>query len=615
MRMQISRTLFVLLTACCFPIVAAGGPYDQIGPTSKIAHFHLSGTLLETPQDDSFPLAMGKMTSLKSLLERLAEARDDDAVKALALTYDGMSMGFAQLQEVRQALLKFKAVDKRVFVHADSLSTGTYALLSAASDLSVVPTSDVWLIGLYAEQPYAKGLLDKIGVQPDILQLEDYKSAAELFNRTGPSEAAEANMNWLLDGIHEDLIKMIAESRGLSTERVRALIDDGPYTAERALEVGLIDKVQYREDFVAELKGIYGDDVAFDSDYGEEKGPKIDFNNPFFFLSIFKEMFGKPTKAKKDSVAVVYVEGMILPGYSQPSLFGGSSGAYSGDISRALDKAAEDDTVKAVVLRVDSPGGSALASEIIWNATQRVRAKKPLIVSMGNVAGSGGYYVACGADAIFADATTITASIGVVGGKLVTTDMWGKLGITFYDYKRGENSDLLNTARPFNEQQRKRVYGWMKEIYEVFKGHVVAGRGSKLTKPIDKLAGGRVFTGRQAHEYGLVDKLGGFEDAVAYAAKKASIGDYDIRIIPEPKNFLDILFEELSGEGEDSSDLSVKSSVNLFGSDASLFQPILPILQRLDPMRAQAVMRVLQRLELIHSEHVILVMPQEIIIR
>src|SRR5581483_1678878 len=209
--------------------------------------------------------------------------------------------------------------------------------------------------------------------------------------------------------------------------------------------------------------------------------------------------------------------------------------------------ASRDDSIKAVVLRIDSPGGSATASEIILDATQRLKAKKPLVVSMGNVAGSGGYYVACGSDTIFADDSTITGSIGVVGGKFATTEMWKKIGVTWKPYQRGKNASMLSSAATFTPEQREKMQTWMNDIYGVFKGHVTAIRGSRLKKPIDDIAGGRVYTGKQALDLGLVDKLGTLQDAVAYAADQAKLTDYDLRTVPEPKNLLQQLVEQSAG--------------------------------------------------------------------
>ncbi len=601
--------------AVLFAGTAWAGPRDFGSSPGKIAHFHLSGAVTETPVTDPFGLAGERSVSLKQLLERLAKARKDDSVKAVVLTMGGVSMGSGQLEELRSSLRKFQAVDKRVFVHVDGLNMGTLALLSTASDLSIVPTADVWLTGMMVESLYVKDLLNKLGIEADFLHMGAYKSAAELLTQTGPSKEAADNVNWLLDGLYGAVVDMIAESRGLSQTQVRKLIDEGPYTAEQALEKGLVDSVQYRDEFLTEIKKIYGKEVTFDNRYGEDEGPNVDFSNPFAFFSIFTDMMGKSEKTSTDSVAIVYVDGAIMPGHAQQSPFGGGGGAFSGDIAKALQKAADDRTVRAVVLRVDSPGGSALASEIIWRETQNVRARKPMIVSMGNVAGSGGYYVACGAHQIFADETTITASIGVVGGKLVTTGLWDKIGVNWVPYKRGGNADLMSSAQPFSDGQREDMLNWMDEIYGVFKEHVVKGREGKLSKPIDEIAGGRVFTGKQALELGLVDRIGGLAEAVEYAAREASISDYEIRVIPEPKNFIDTLLSELMGKGERPSDIEVRVRPRLFDNDQSILKSLLPMLERLDPMRVRALENALMRIELLHREHVITMMPMDLVIR
>src|SRR5439155_1865427 len=246
------------------------------------------------------------------------------------------------------------------------------------------------------------------------------------------------------------------------------------------------------------LKNKYGDTVTFDKKYGQKPQPKIDFNNPFALFKVFGElMAGAKETSDKPAIGIVYVDGMIMLGTREPSPFA-SGGALSNEIRKALEQAAKDDNIKAVVLRIDSPGGSATASQVILDASKKLAAKKPLVVSMGNVAGSGGYFVALASDAIYADASTITASIGVVSGKLATTPMWNKLGITFKEYGRGANADLLASSHPFTDPQRELMMTFMNDVYGIFKQHVVDNRKDKLKKPIEELAEGRVFTGKQA---------------------------------------------------------------------------------------------------------------------
>jgi protease-4 len=263
-----------------------------------------------------------------------------------------------------------------------------------------------------------------------------------------------------------------------------------------------------------------------------------------------------------------------------------------------------------VVLRVDSPGGSATASEIILDASKRVQAKKPLVVSMGNVAGSGGYYVACGANTIFADAATITASIGVVGGKFATTGMWNKIGITWESYGRGASSGLFSARDVFSKAEREKIQGLMADVYAAFKSHVTAIRSGRLKKDIEELAGGRVFTGRQALELGLVDKLGGLDDAIQHVAEQAHLKDYEVRVLPRPKNFMETLLSNLgAAEEENDDDLSISLGRLSANRQPSLIEAALPCLENLEPRRARAVQAALQQLSLFEKEPVILAMP------
>jgi len=448
--------------------------------------------------------------------------------------------------------------------------------------------------------------LEKLGIDADFLHMGNYKAAGEIFTRTEPSEEAEENMNWLLDSLFESLVAMIAESRGIEGDKVRELIDQGLFSPEEAQEAGLIAHVEYRDEFLGRIKKEFGEDIEIENRYEKEKETEIDLSNPFAFFTFLAKRMEKAAKGEGDAIGIVYVEGPIVPGYEEPNPFGPVGAAHSGNIRDALEEAAEDDSVKAVVLRVDSPGGSALASEVIWRAVDQLKQKKPVVVSMGNMAASGGYYVSCGADKILADKTTLTASIGVVGGKLSTTGMWDKIGFNWHEYQRGENSDLMSTLSGWTDEQRETIHSWMARIYEDFKGHVTEGRGDKLAKPIDEIAGGRVYTGEQALELGLVDKIGGLSDAIVAAATLASATDYKVRVIPPPTSPLVALMEEMSGGGERPSDLRLGVTED--------FSPWLPILKRIDPERLPAVKTALKRVELISREGVVLMPPMDFVI-
>jgi protease IV len=573
---------------------------------SIIAVFRLDGPVTEVPADETFAIFGVPGNSLKDLVGRLAKAADDSAVKAVVLLPDSATLGLGQVEELRAAVALIRSRGKEVYVHADSLMTGQYVLACGASRIAVVPTGLVIVPGLQGSSMHVRGLLDKIGVKPDFLTEGAYKSAAELFMREQPSPEADEMMNWLFDSWYASLKDLIAEGRKVDAAKVQGWLDSGVFAAEQAKDAGLIDAVEQRADFEAMLKERYGKDVVFEKKYGRQNQPDVDFSSPFAFFKIWGELLKGPdqVRAAKPAVGIVYVSGPILDGKAAPGPLRGTQGAFSTEVREALVKAAADDSIKAVVLRIDSPGGSVTASEIILDATKRVKAKKPFVVSMGDVAGSGGYYVACAADTVFADATTLTGSIGVVAGKLATTEMWSKVGITFKEYKRGQNAGIFSTDAVFTDSERARMRAFMDDVYGVFKNHVTEIRGSRLKKPIEELAGGRVYTGKQALELGLVDRLGTMSDAIAFAAELAKIKDYDTRVVPKPKNFLEQLMEQMSGDKDEAGHVGIAASGN------SLFNLAAPYLRNLDPRRTAAVASVLLRLEILQKEGVVVTMPE-----
>jgi protease IV len=579
-------------------------PSEPEGPA--IAVFELRGTVTEKPGAEDPIFGDPHSESLQSLIKRMDAAAKDEDVKAVVLLAEGSSFGQGQREELRAAIQRLKDAGKPVHAHADSLSTQTYALLCGASRLSVTPTGDVWVTGLYGEGLYVKGLLDMIGVSPDFLTCGDYKSAAEMFTRTGPSAAAAEMETWLFDGLYAALVDSIAAGRGVDAEKVKGWIDQGLFSAEAAKEAGLIDAVEHRSAFVANLEQEFGKDTRLDRSIGKKKEPEIDMSNPFAAMALLMggpQALG-PKDEAKNVIAIVYVDGAIMAGEPAHSALGVVEGAYSGPIRRALDKVAADKKVKGVVLRVNSPGGSAVASEVILDATKRVREKKPIVVSMGDVAASGGYYVSCGVETIYADDATITGSIGVVAGKVATTSMWKRIGINFQPIERGANADIMSTSDVFSAAQRATLQGWMDEVYGVFKGHVTTARGDRLKKPIDELAGGRVYTGRQALELGLVDKIGGLDEAIHAVAELAKVDDYEVKTVPEAKSFLEqILAGLLNEQDKDEQKLGAPRLSNLFLDTAA------PALQAADPKRVRLVRQAAQQLDLLQQEGLMLTMP------
>lgn len=577
-------------------------------PASVIPVIRLSGQITEKPMAGDSPLNFGPVgQSLHGLLNKLDSIREDENVPAIVLEPAGALIGRAQTQELVRALKSLQAAGKKIHIHTDMLTTGQYTIAASASEISMVPTGNLFITGMYGEMLFVRGLLDKLGVTPDYLTCGDYKSAGEMFMRTEPSKESAEMSAWLYGDIFRTMLSTIATGRGVSVEQARAWIDTGVFTAETAVEAGVIDVVEHHHDFEQRLRDAYGDNLKFDRRYGSKKGAELDLSSPFGLMNFYAELLSPTTRPKstKPAVGIVYLEGSILPGGAGGNPFLADAAAFGDTIRKALDQAAEDDAIKAVVFRVNSPGGSAVASEVILNACKRVAAKKPLIVSMGDVAASGGYYVSCATDTIFAEESTITGSIGVVSGKFGTTPLWNNLGITFTPIQYGKNASLLSTATVFTDSEKRVMQKFMDDTYAVFKGHVTAARGQRLKEPIDKLAGGRVYTGRQALELGLVDKIGGLHDAVAFAAAAASLSDdHDVRVVPRPRNFMEMLMSDLNPAKDDGRHLAVRQTLA-----SPVFQTVVPLLQNLDPSRVQAVKHALLQLSILQAEQVSLTMP------
>jgi len=612
-------TLWATITFASISTTAPSQPSESEEEVGTIAVFRFHGPLQEAPAMFDFGFQLEPQQTLHELLKRFKRAQKDESLQAVVLTFDDPQLGWAQIQELRKAITALRAADKDVYCLLETVTAGAYQLATAASRICMVPTGDLQLMGLHVEQPYLKGLLDKIGIEADIEHIGAYKGAGEPFTRTGPSDEAKAMLDWLVDDLFDQMVQTIADGRQMTPQKVRALIDRGPFTAKQAVEVKLVDEVTYAEEFLESLCERYDKAITLVHNYGQEEEPGIDFSNIFALFNSLGKAMAKGTITSKQSVAVIYVDGMIVSGRTEDDPFGDSGRVGSTSIRRVLNKACRDDTIKAVVLRVNSPGGSALASDIIWHAASDLASEKPLIVSMGNVAASGGYYVSAGAKMIFADPGTITGSIGVVGGKIVTKGFWDWLGVSFYEKSIGANADLFNTNRKWDDRQRKMMRKYMQDVYEAFTDRVIRGRKDRLKKDLDQLAGGRVYTGKQAEANGLVDKLGGLQDAIAFAATEAGIKRYDIRLLPEPKNFFDYFFKGMRDDADDDSvDLSLtKRAVNNGGwtLKAPGVADFLDLLRASDPIRAKMVLGLLQRVELLAKEHALLVMPSEFCIR
>ncbi len=485
----------------------------------------LDGPLADAPGDVGFVVDPKDFPPLVTeVAANIRRAAADDRIKGLYLEIGDIGGGWAATQEVRDAIVAFGASGKPCHAYAEALDNKGYYLASACDNVYLAPAGLLMLNGFSVTTEYYAGTLEKIGVKANFEHVGDFKSAVEPFERSGPSEAAALATNDLLDSLYSQLVTGIASGRGMDEATVRAIVDDPPITPEAALAAGLVDGLKYRDEV---REGIAGEERTELGDYREVSSP-----------------LGGAGK----TIAVVHAEGQIISGESGSPLFGGS---LMGDrtIAEMLEQVREDEDVVAVVLRVNSPGGSGLASDAMWHDIKRTReAGKPVVVSMGDYAASGGYYIAAAADAIVAEPGTLTGSIGVFGGKMNLAGLYEKVGITLHTVQRGQLSSIFSSTSDFNDAERAKFRQFLEGFYDVFLARVAEGRG--MTKEeVHVVAQGRVWTGVQAKERKLVDELGGLDVAIARARVLAEIPegeDVSILRLPKRRTFVDQVMEDLT---------------------------------------------------------------------
>ncbi|HVP36722.1 MAG TPA: signal peptide peptidase SppA [Terriglobales bacterium] len=485
----------------------------------------LSGNIDE---EKSFSLFGGSKFTLLDIIQDIQKAKKDQRIKGMIVRLDFSNAGFGKIQELREAFLDFRQSGKKVIFFMEQGGNKEYYLASAGNRIIMLPTGYLSLNGISAEVTFYKQTLEKLGIEADLVHIGDYKSASDIVTRDSMSQAHREMMNWLLDDLYEQMTREIAEQRGVSQQELKSKIDQGPFTAKEAKEQGLIDDLAFFDQVDEIVKSLAG-----------EKPHKIVFRN------YAQEEDYKYTWEIPKRIAVIYATGLINSGESSNNFFLGKM-MGSETIARAIRRAREDITIKAIVFRIDSPGGSGMASDVIWREIMLCKGKKPFVVSMSDVAGSGGYFIACPGDTIVADPGTITGSIGVISGKFNLSGLYKKIGFSTQILKRGEHSDFYTTYRGFTEEERNIVQRQTKEFYDDFVGKVAQGR-KRSFEDIDKIGRGRVWTGNQARKNGLVDELGGLKQAIEIAKDRAGIKEKSlIEIVTLPKRwgFFGFNFEE-----------------------------------------------------------------------
>jgi protease-4 len=536
--------VFVVLIGLAFVFSAFRKSEPTIRNNSVLA-LRVGGVLPDYVPDDPFRrLFGGPDQSLTGLLTQFKKAKVDKRISAILLDVDLSGIGWAKSEELREAIADFRSSGKPVYAYMEFGLNKEYYIASACDKVYLAPPGELFTTGLAADVMFFRGTLDKLGIYPDIYQIGKYKSAGDIFTRKEMSDAHREATEALIGDLYNRFLEAIAKNRHKSLQDVNAIIDDAPYSATKAKDVGLIDGAVYRDDVEKELKTRLGykesDElpIAKGSDYRNVEPESLGLN-------------------KGEKIAVIFGTGDIGSGRSENSPSGEQS-IGSDTLSKAIKDAAADKTIKAIVLRVDSPGGSGLASDIIWHAVEAAKQKKPVVVSMSDVAASGGYYISCGANKIVAQPSTITGSIGVVAGKPVVKGLYDWLGVTNEYILRGKNAGMFRETEKFSDTERQKFQEWINTTYyDQFVPKVANGR-NKNREYIDSVGQGRVWTGAQAKERGLVDEFGGLDRAVEVAKELAKIpADKGVQrvIFPYPRTFLQ---ELMSGSSDDSNTQQTK---------------------------------------------------------
>lgn len=489
----------------------------------------LDGDLAEEPSSEVDILFGARRPTLRVLVESLDRAAGDPKIKGVVVRVGALAGGWGKVQELRDAIARFRKSGKPAYAHLESCGNQEYYLSTACSKIYAVPQALVLLHGLSAEVTFFRQALDKLGVEAQFEGVGRYKNAPNQFTEDRFTAPHREQTEALLDSLYAQYVAAIAESRKKTPSQVRSLLDGGPYDAAGALRAGLVDELVYEDELEARMKSreriTPGRYVRAARGFGFDGRPKV---------------------------ALVYVVGEIMSGESERSPFGGDL-AGSSTLARAIRQARTDADIKAIVLRVDSPGGSGTASEVIWRELSLARKSKPVIVSMGDVAASGGYYIAMPGDAIVAQPATITGSIGVFSGKFSLRGLYDKLGLRKEIVERGRSAAIFSEYRPWTEEERARIRGLMVSFYEEFVTKAAKGRGRSY-EDIDRVAQGRVWTGAEAFKVGLVDRLGGLETALALAREKAKLGkdaELSLVVLPEKKGVFETVLErEQEGASE-----------------------------------------------------------------
>lgn len=560
--------VFVVVAGLVVGLVLMSLDAEPDVPSKSVLVLKVEGTLPDYANADelSSRLFGGETNSLSSLLLQLRKAKADKRIGAVILDIGMLGGGWAKADEIRDAVAEFRKSGKPIYAYMEFGSNKEYYVATAAERVYLPPIGDLFVNGLAAESMHFKGSFDKLGIYWDSYQIGEYKTAPEAFTREDMSEGERVTLNALLDGVFNRYVSQVAAARRKSVEDVRALVDEAPHNARAAQEAGLIDGALYREQVEAELKKRLG--------YKEDE--RLSKVSAAEYRRVSAASLGLN---QGEAVAVVFASGPIEPGRSNDGAFGGDQTAGSDTVVRAINDARDNKEVKAIVLRVNSPGGVTYPSDLIWAAVEEAKKKKPVVVSMGDAAASGGYYISAGANKIVAQPLTLTGSIGVYAYKPVIKGFYDWIGVSSEYVMRGKNAGMYRETEKFSDEERRKFQSSMENFYwNQFLPKVAAGRRFPNVEAVHEVARGRVWTGEQAKEKGLVDEFGGLDRAVDVAKELAGIpADKGVRrlVYPAPRTF----FQQFLGDdGEDAASARAEQQRTAFIN--SMPAEMRPVLRR-----------------------------------
>src|ERR1700732_2909489 len=511
-------------------------------------------------------LLVGAEPTLRDVLDGIETAASDSRVQVLLARVGDDELGLGKIQELRDAIAAFRAKGKFAMAYADSFGefgpgTRPYYLATAFDEIWLQPMGNVGLTGLYAEIPFFRGTLDLLGVAPEFDHRKEYKTAINSLTETRMTPPHRKEVDALLGSIAGQIVRGIAEGRKLPEAEVRETIDRGPLLADEALQAKLVDRLGYRDEVLARVHARAGSGAELTG------------------LTTYLDRAGRP-HSEGAKIALISGSGLIQRDAGSASPLTGSRVMAATEIARAFRAAVRDRAVRAILFRVDSPGGSVVASESIWREVVFARERgKPVVVSMGDVAGSGGYYVAAAADKIVAEPATLTGSIGVLAGKIVVADLFQKLGMSTDSAQIGANAAMFSSTSEFSARAHSRLEAFLDETYKGFKDHVATGR-HMTQEEVEAVAKGRVWSGEDAKAHGLVDELGGYSVALRLAKEAANLppdAPFTLTVFPREEGPAELLYNRLFGKDRDGEDGSGTS-----GSVERSLKAVQPLLQRLE---------------------------------